>query len=334
MSALSIRAPWSVLDSIGDTPLVELKRLAPSRRARIFAKLERFNPGGSVKDRPALAMIEDAESRGLLTPGRAILDATSGNTGISYAMIGASKGYRVVLTLPANINTERYRILNAYGARLVLTDPLDGAEGAVREARRLKEESPESYYYADQYNNDANWRAHYRTTAEEIWRDLGHELTHFVAGRGTSGTFVGTARRLKERNPDIEAITYSPDSPMHGLEGIKHFPTSTVPGIFDGSLVDGDVEVSTEDSHAMVRRLAREEGLFVGISSGAAMVTALRVAEDLRQGSIAVIFPDGGSRYLSEDFWGQPQTDPEDHPHAPRNVPPTTGVYPHTGRTK
>ncbi|MEE8584845.1 MAG: cysteine synthase family protein, partial [Acidobacteriota bacterium] len=287
----------------GNTPMVELKRIHQAADVRIFAKLEWFNPGGSVKDRAAWSMIQQGEKDGLLGPGKTIIDATSGNTGISYAMIGAARGYRVRLVMPSNASPERKRILRAYGADLVLTDPLEGSDGAVHRVRELYESDPQRYFYPDQYNNDANWKAHYRTTASEIFYDLQGDITHFVAGRGTSGTFVGTARRLKELDPVIRAITFHPDSPLHGLEGIKHFETSMTPGFYDSSLVDEEILISTELAQRTARRLVREEGLFAGTSSGAALATALQVAEGIENGTIVVIFPDGGDRYLSESFW-------------------------------
>ena len=292
-----------LLERIGNTPMIEISKIHASNGVRIFAKLEWFNPGGSVKDRAAWSMIRDGEERGLLGPGKTLIDATSGNTGIAYAMIGAALGYGVKLAMPSNANLERKRILQAYGAELLLTDPLEGSDGAVRAVRELYRSDPSRYYYPDQYNNDANWRAHYETTALEIQRDLQGEISHFIAGRGTSGTFVGVSRRLKEIDPSIRTVTFSPDSPFHGLEGIKHFETSMTPGFFDPSLVDEEMEISTEEAQSMTRRLAREEGLFVGTSSGAALATAVRVAQSLERGVIAVVFPDGGDRYLSEDFW-------------------------------
>ena len=283
--------------------MVELKKIHQAAGVRIFAKLEWFNPGGSVKDRAAWSMIRQGEKDGLLGPGKTIIDATSGNTGISYAMIGAARGYRVRLVMPSNASQERKRILRAYGADLVLTDPLEGSDGAVHRARELYESDPQRYFYPDQYNNDANWKVHYRTTASEIFYDLQGDITHFVAGRGTSGTFVGTARRLKELDPVIRAITFHPDSPFHGLEGIKHFETSMTPGFYDSSLLDEEILISTELAQRTARSLAREEGLLAGTSSGAALATALQVAEGIESGTIVVIFPDGGDRYLSESFW-------------------------------
>lgn len=296
--------PESVLDRIGRTPLLKLSRITRGLgEVEIYAKAEWFNPGGSVKDRAALRMILEGERSGELTPEKTIIDATSGNTGIAYAMIGAAKGYAVKLCLPENASLERKRILKALGAELILTDPLEGSDGAIREVRRLYREQPERYFYPDQYNNPANWRAHYETTAVEIYQQTGGRITHFVAGLGTSGTFVGTGRRLKEFDSQIQLISVQPDSPFHGLEGLKHMATAIVPGIYDPTLADANLGIGTEEAHQMVKRLAREEGLLVGISSGAAMAAALRVARQLTAGVIVVIFPDGGDRYLSDRFW-------------------------------
>lgn len=296
------------MDQIGNTPLLRLRRITRDLPAgvEIYVKAEHMNPGGSVKDRPALAMILDGERRGLLTPERTILDATSGNTGIAYAMIGAARGYRVALCLPRNASPERKRMLRVYGAQLIETDPREGTDGAQRHARALYEREPEKYFYPDQYNNPANWRAHYESTGVEIWQQTEGRITHFLAGLGTSGTFVGTTRRLKEFNPAIRCISMQPDSPLHGLEGMKHMPTAIVPGIYDPHLADENVEVSTEDAQRMARRLAREEGLFVGISSGANVFAALRLAHKLPRGSVVVtILCDGGERYMSEEFWNE-----------------------------
>jgi cysteine synthase B len=291
---------------VGNTPLLRLRNMAArSRGVEILVKAEWFNPGGSVKDRPALSMILDGERTGRLTPGKIILDATSGNTGIAYAWIGAARGYKVKLALPQNASEERKRILRTYGAELVLTSPLEGSDGAIREARRLYEENPELYFYSDQYNNPANWRAHYETTALEIWRQTGGRVTHFIAGLGTSGTFVGTSRRLKELNPAIKVISFQPDSPFHGLEGLKHMETAIVPGIYDSTIADESYEISTEAAHEYTRKLGRQEGLLVGISSGAALACALKVARSIDEGVIVIVFPDGGDKYLSERFWDE-----------------------------
>ena len=296
---------------IGNTPLVRLDRIAKGLRAiEIYAKAEFLNPGGSVKDRPALAMIEDGERRGLLTPDKIILDATSGNTGIAYAMIAAARGYRVRLCLPRNASVERQRILRAYGAELVLTDPAEGSDGAIRECRRIYAEAPERYFYPDQYNNPANWRAHFRTTGAEIIRQTRGRVTHFVAALGTSGTFVGVSRRLRRDVPGVECWAVQPASPFHGIEGVKHMETALVPGIWDPALADGILRVETEQAYEMTRRLAREEGLLVGISSGANVAAALELARRLQaEGKPAVIVTvlcDDGQKYLSEEFWNDP----------------------------
>lgn len=296
--------PTELTDLIGNTPLVRLRRVAPENpRVAIYGKAEWANPGGSVKDRPALNMILEGERSGKLTPGKIILDATSGNTGIAYAMIGAARGYPVHLCLPANANEERKQLLRAYGARLILTDPRLSSDGAILKAQEIYASDPERYFYPDQYNNDANWQAHYRTTGPEIWEQTGGQITHFVAGLGTSGTFMGTGRYLKEQNPSIRLISFQPDSPLHGLEGMKHMATAIVPGIYDPGLADENREVSTEEAYDMVKRLARTEGILVGISAAAAVVCALRVAAEIREGVIVCILCDSGTRYLSERFW-------------------------------
>ena len=295
---------------IGNTPLLKLERTAviaglhPS--VSLFAKAEWFNPGGSVKDRPALNIIRTAERDGLLHPGMTILDATSGNTGIAYAMIGAARGYRVKLVLPDNVTPERKSILRAYGAELVFTDPLDGADGAIREAHRIKASDP-SVFHADQYNNPANWMAHYLTTANEIWQQTEGTITHFITGMGTSGTFMGNTRRLRELNPDIHFVSIQPDSPFNGMEGLKHMPTAIVPGIYDETLADENVVVRTEDAHDMARQLARTEGIFVGVSAGAMVSTIVRYAQEreLRDAVIVTVLPDSGFKYLSQSFWNE-----------------------------
>jgi cysteine synthase B len=289
---------------VGNTPLLRLERVAREvRPVEVYAKAEWFNPGGSVKDRPALNMILDGERSGKLTAGKTILDATSGNTGIAYAWIGAARGYRVRLALPKSASIERKRILRAYGAELVITDPAEGSDGAIREARRLYAEEPERYFYPDQYNNPANWQAHYHGTGREIYEQTEGRITHFVAGLGTSGTFMGTARRLREYNPEVRVISFQPASPLHGLEGLKHMETAIVPGIYDPELADADLGIETEEAYEMVRRLATEEGLLVGVSSGAALAAALKVAGRLRSGVVVTVFPDSGDKYLSERFW-------------------------------
>lgn len=294
----------TVLDLIGQTPLLRLRRIVPQNpRVTLYAKAEWANPGGSVKDRPARNMILEGERSGKLKPGKILLDATSGNTGIAYAMIGAALGYKVHLCLPANANEERKALLRAYGAHLILTDPRLSSDGAILKARELYAAEPDRYFYPDQYNNDANWKAHYYTTAPEIWEQTNHTITHFVAGLGTSGTFVGTGRRLRELNPNIRLISFQPDAPFHGLEGMKYMATSIVPGIYDEKLADENRFVATEEAHKMVKRLAREEGILVGISAAAALVCSLTVAEEIEAGVIVTIFCDSGTRYLSERFW-------------------------------
>jgi len=299
------RGPGStVLDMIGRTPLVRLHRFErETPGVELYAKAEWQNPGGSVKDRAAARMILDGEAAGKLTPEKTILDATSGNTGIAYAMVGAARGYKVKLCVPENASPERKLILRALGAELVLTNPLESTDGAIREARRLQQEDPDRYFYPDQYNNDGNWRAHYDTTAPEIFEQTSGRLTHFVAGLGTSGTFVGTGRRLRKFNPAITLISFQPDSAFHGLEGLKHMETAIVPGIYDPELADEDLRIDTERAYRMVRRLAREEGLLAGISSGAAAVAMLDVARRLKTGVVVTIFPDGAEKYLTESFW-------------------------------
>jgi cysteine synthase B len=297
----------SILDRIGNTPLLRLERVGREfPNVEFYAKAEWFNPGGSVKDRPALSMIREGERSGQLRPGKIIIDSTSGNTGIAYAMIAAAKGYRVKLCLPASATIQRKRILAAYGAELVLTPADEGSDGAIRRVRQMYAEDPEKYFYADQYSNPANWQAHYQTTASEIWEQTRGRLTHFVAGLGTSGTFVGTTRRLKELNPEIRCISLQPDSPFHGLEGWKHMATAIAPKIYDSTLADDDLPVRTEDAYRMVKRLAREEGLLVSPSAGAALAGCFQVAKTLPRGQRAVIvtvFPDSGDKYLSERFW-------------------------------
>ena len=270
---------------------------------RILGKAEWYNPGGSVKDRPALWMIRDGEKSGELGPGKVILDATSGNTGIAYAWIGAALGYKVKLCMPKNASEKRKKILRAYGVEVVLTDPGDGSDGAIREARRLYAEDPERYFYPDQYKNPANPRSHYESTAPEIWEQTDGEVTHFVAGLGTSGTFVGTATRLREYNPEIKVVSFEPDSPFHGLEGMKHMASAIVPEIYDPTIADQNFGTPTEDAYDMVKRLAREEGILVGISAGAAVATSLRVARELESGVVVTVLCDSADKYLSESFW-------------------------------
>jgi cysteine synthase B len=297
-------APVSLLATIGRTPLLRLYRLgADSPGVEIYAKAEFQNPGGSVKDRAAVSIVRDAERSGRLRPGGTILDASSGNTGIAFAMIAAARGYHLKLCVPGNVTPERLRTLRAYGADLVVTNPMEGTDGAIREARRIHAEAPDRYFYADQYNNDANWRAHYETTAVEILEQTDGRITHFVAGLGTSGTFVGTGRRLRAFRRDIRLISVQPESPLNGIEGLKHMETAIRPGIYDDSLADEDVRVSTERAFALTRRLATEEGLLVGVSSGAALAAVLDLAARIREGVIVTVFPDSGTRYLSEHFW-------------------------------
>lgn len=298
------RPESSVLDLIGRTPLVRLHRFErETPGVEIYAKLEWQNPGGSVKDRAAARMILEGEASGALTPGKIILDATSGNTGIAYATVGAARGYTVKLCLPDNASPERKLVLRALGAQLVLTNPLEGTDGSIREAKRLFAESPDTYFYPDQYSNDANWRAHYDTTAPEIIEQTSGRLTHFIAGLGTSGTFIGTGRRLRRFNPAIKLISFQPDGPFHGLEGMKHMESAIVPSIYDPTLADEDLRVGTERAYHMVRRLAREEGLLAGISSGAALAVVLEVGKRLESGVVVTIFPDGAERYLTDSFW-------------------------------
>jgi len=299
---------------IGNTPLVRLEKISRGLPSiQILAKAEWTNPAGSVKDRPAASIVQDAQARGLLTPGKTLLDATSGNTGIAFAMLGAALGFRVHLAMPSNVSPERKRILKAYGATIDWTDPDQSSDGAIRRARELAGNQPERFFYADQYSNDANWLAHYRTTAPEIWSETAGQVTHFVAGLGTSGTFMGTSRRLKELNPAIQAISFQPDSPFHGLEGMKHMASAIVPAIYNPHLADRNLEVETEAAYAMARRLAREEGLLVGISAAAAVVASLQVAKEeaaaSRSAVIVTILPDNADKYLSERFWDEPETE-------------------------
>jgi cysteine synthase B len=294
-------APNSVEANIGNTPLLRLPRINAGMPSgvEIFVKAEHLNPGGSVKDRAALSMILEGERTGKLRPGMTIVDATSGNTGIAYAMIGAARGYPVTVCLPKNASLQRKHILGSYGVEVIETDQMLSTDGAQRIARELHAAQPEKYFYPNQYNNDANWLAHYETTANEIWNQSAGKVTHFLNGTGTSGTFVGTVRRLRELNPKLRAISMQPESPLHGLEGLKHMATATRPGIFDESLVDETIEVSTEDALAMKKQLAREEGILVGPSSGANVFAAQKLARSLRNPAVVVtILCDGGERYL------------------------------------
>jgi cysteine synthase B len=299
----------NLLDRIGNTPLLALDRIGPEfPNVSIFGKAEWFNPGGSVKDRAAYSMIREGERRGDLRPGKVILDATSGNTGIAYAMIGAALGYRVKLCLPTSASPERKQILSAYGVEIVFTPGDEGTDGAIRRVRDIYQSDTEKYFYPDQYGNAANPAAHYKTTAPEIWEQTHGEITHFVAGLGTSGTFMGTTRRLREFNPAIRCISMQPDSSFHGLEGLKHMETAIVPPIYNALLADENVEVQTEDAQVMVKRLAREQGLLVGVSAGGAVFAALRFARTLppdQRAVIVVVLPDSGEKYLSEKFWSE-----------------------------
>jgi cysteine synthase B len=298
----------TVLDLIGNTPLLRLRKpdhLSPG--VELYAKAEFHNPGGSVKDRAAARILMEAVAQGRLRPGRTILDATSGNTGIAYAMIAAARGYRLTLCVPENVTAERTRTLRAYGADLVLTPALEGTDGAILEARRRYAAYPDRYFYADQYNNDANWRAHYDTTGKELLDETHGRITHFVAGLGTSGTFVGIGRRLREAVPGVRLISVQPASPLHGIEGLKHMETAIVPGIYDPTLADEDIRVSTEQAYRFTRRLASEEGILVGVSSGAALAASLEVASRLDRGIVVTVFPDAGDRYLTERFWEENQ---------------------------
>jgi cysteine synthase B len=296
----------SLAAQVGNTPLIELKQVANAaslpETVRLYAKAEWFNPSGSVKDRAALNIIRTAEWNGQLQAGGTLLDSTSGNMGIAYAMFGAARGYTVRLALPANCSRERIAILEAYGAELIFTDALEGSDGALQVAQELAAENPE-HFYADQYNNPANWQAHYHTTANEIWRQTEAAVTHFVAGLGTSGTFMGTTRRLKELKPELQAVAVQPDSPFNGLEGLKHMPTAIQPEIYDSTLPDAIQTVRTEDAYEMALTLARREGLFVGISGAAAVVAAVAVARRNDAGTVVTVLPDNGFKYLSERFW-------------------------------
>jgi S-sulfo-L-cysteine synthase (O-acetyl-L-serine-dependent) len=293
---------------VGNTPLIPLRRLIsglpPS--VSVFAKAEWFNPGGSVKDRPALNIIRTAIANGDLRPGKRLLDSTSGNMGISYATFGAAMGIPVTLTMPENASSERVSILRALGAKLILTDPLEGSDGAILAARKMAAENPDLYWYANQYDNPANWQAHYNSNGPEIWAQTSGQVTHFIAGLGTSGTLMGAGRYLREQSPPIQLIAVQPDDGFHGLEGLKHIPTAIKPGIYDIDFADRVLEISTEEAQAMVLRLAREEGLFVGISSGAAAVAAAQVASELEAGQVVTVFPDAGYKYLSDKkLWEQ-----------------------------
>ena len=298
------RSVASVVDLVGNTPLVRLRGFEKGLRGvELYAKLEGKNPGGSVKDRPAARMIAEGERSGALRPGKTILDATSGNTGIAYAMLAAAQRIPVRLCIPDNVTPERKRILRAYGAEIVMTNPLEGSDGAIRKAREIYAEDPERYFYPDQYNNNGNWQAHFDTTGPEIIDQTGGRITHFVTGLGTSGTFMGVGRRLRQFNKAIRLISMQPAEALHGLEGLKLMESAIVPGIYDASLADRDVRVGTEDAYEMTRQLARREGLLVGISSGANLAAALELSRELSDAVVVTIFCDGGDKYLSEPFW-------------------------------
>jgi len=296
-----------MLQRIGNTPLLRFRKLSQDLAGiEVVAKAEWANPGGSVKDRPAANIVAEALGTGELSEGKTLLDSTSGNTGIAYAMLGAAQGFPVTLCMPRNVSQERKRTILAYGAEIIFTDAGEGSDGAIRKARELAEGEPEKYFYADQYSSDANWRAHYSSTAEEIWQQTEGRVTHFVAMLGTSGTFIGTSRKLKELNRNVRCISVQPDSPFHGIEGAKHMASSIVPKVYDPSIADQEISVSTEEAHEMLKRLAREEGLLVGISGAGAMTATLRVAEQAERGAVIVtVFPDSGDRYLSESFWNE-----------------------------
>ena len=295
------------VELIGNTPLLRLDRIARDfTNIQILGKAEWYNPGGSVKDRAAFNIVKEGRRSGKFAPGKTLLDSTSGNTGIAYAMIGAAEGFAVTLCMPENVSVERKRILAAYGANIIYTDSADGSDGAIRAVRELYDRDPGKYFYADQYSNPANWQAHYHGTANEIWQQTEGRVTHFLSMMGTSGTFMGTSRRLKELNPKVRCISLQPDSPFHGIEGAKHMASAIVPGIYDPTLADEDLGISTEDSYAMAIRLSREEGLLVGISAGAAIQGAMQIARQLdpkQDAVIVAILPDSGDKYLSERFW-------------------------------
>jgi S-sulfo-L-cysteine synthase (O-acetyl-L-serine-dependent) len=300
----------NILDRIGNTPLVRLDRLTDHLPGiQIVGKAEWANPGGSVKDRAASSIVVDAMKRGRLGDGQTLLDATSGNTGIAYAMLGAAMRFPVTLCMPSNVSEERKRYLRAYGAEVVWTNPADGSDGAIRKAREIIAAEPERYYYADQYSNDENWRAHYRTTANEIWEQTEGQVTHFVAALGTSGTFMGTTRRLKELNPNIQCVSMQPDSPFNGLEGLKHMATAIVPKIYDPELADQNIEMATETAYKMAKFLGRQQGVLVGVSAAAATAAAVQLAEAEaakgREAVIVTILCDGADKYMSERFWAE-----------------------------
>jgi cysteine synthase B len=301
----------SLIERIGNTPLLRLDAVTTDLPGvALLGKAEWYNPGGSVKDRAAANIVAEARRRGQLPPGKTLLDATSGNTGIAYAMLGAAERFPVTLCMPENVSRERKQILHGYGANIIYTDPADGSDGAIRMARELATKHPDQYFYADQYSNDANWKSHYHGTANEIWQQTQGRITHFVSMLGTSGTFVGTTRRLKELNPSVQCISLQPDSSFHGIEGAKHMPSAIVPKIYDAHLADQNLEISTEDAYAMARQMSRTAGLLVGISSAAAVVGCLKIARDLppkktHEAVIVTILCDSGDKYLSERFWNE-----------------------------
>jgi cysteine synthase B len=301
----------SLIERIGNTPLLRLDALTRDLPGiALLGKAEWYNPGGSVKDRAAANIVAQGRRSGQLRPGKILLDATSGNTGIAYAMLGAAEGFPVTLCMPENVSRERKQILHGYGANILYTDPADGSDGAIRMARELASKHPDQYFYADQYSNDANWKAHYSTTANEIWQQTQGRVTHFVSMLGTSGTFVGTTRRLKELNPSVNCISLQPDSSFHGIEGAKHMASAIVPKIYDASIADANLEISTEDAYAMARQLSRNAGLLVGISAAAAVVGCLKIARELplkksQEAVIVTILCDSGDKYLSERFWSE-----------------------------
>lgn len=296
----------NVLDLIGNTPMLELRKVTAGilrPDVRLFAKLEGFNPGGSVKDRPVRKMVQVGIESGELRPGKVIIDSTSGNTGIALAMVGAVLGYPVELVMASNVSRERKKIIEAFGAKPIFSDPMEGSDGAIRLCRRIIKENPERYFKPDQYNNEANSLAHFETTGPEVWRQTAGQVTHFVAGIGTSGTIMGTGRYLKSRNPDVKVIAVEPDDPMHGLEGLKHMASSIVPGIYHEESFDAKMQVSTEDAYEMVYALGQVEGVLVGQSAGAAMIAAVRIARSLKEGCVVTVFPDFGDKYLSTNLW-------------------------------
>lgn len=307
LAAPTIAAPafgQYILDRVGNTPLIAPKRVVPSNpRVHVLIKAEWFNPGGSVKDRAALQIVLDAEQRGDLAGGKTLIDSSSGNTGIAYAMVGAARGFPVELVMPASVSEERKLIAAGYGAKIAYSDPYEGSDGAIRQVRRIVAEQGERYYYADQYSNPSNWLAHYQTSGPEIWRQTLGQVTHFVAGLGTSGTIMGTGRYLRERSSQVQIVGVQPDDALHGIEGLKHMESAIVPAIYDERLLDQKLLVNTEEAFDMTRRIAREEGIFAGQSSGAAMLGALRLAETLDTGVIVVVFPDGGDKYLTTSLW-------------------------------